>query len=98
MMTVFIFILYHLKVNTNFTIMLNISTHLLLLVWIGQETLDILELLIKLMQSNSMMLKNVVLSRKDLNISLIQLFGRQVHVNLVGKLWVFSHKVLMELM
>lgn len=95
-MIAYTFIPFLHRVNTNSITMFNTSILQPLLVSIGLEIQDILEQLIKLTPSSSMMLKSAALSRRAPSTSLIQLFGRLVPVSLVGKSWVSSHQVLTD--
>ena len=95
MMILFMSIRYLTKENILFTGQLHLFIHLLFQVLIGQETPDILELSIKHTPKFSMMLKILNKSQMELQHLLINQSGQLLHVNLVGKLLVFSQRVLM---
>merc|ERR1712166_6635 len=80
-----------------FTGPLHSSIHLQLLVWIGLETPNISELLIKLTLNNSMMLRIPNNNTMELLLFSMLHCGKLLHANLDGKLWEFSHTELMVL-
>ena len=85
------------RVSILITGLFNMFTLQQSLPWIGLETLDISEQLIKLTLKFSMMLKILNKLLMELLLFSMLLCGIHLPVNSVGKLWEFSHQELMVL-